>query len=155
LAGVTPGDYRLKVSTGGNGYVKSARFGSIDALNPPFRIDGPGQFDIVIGLNSGTVDATVLDNKQKPVDHSTVVLVPDPPSRQRFDLYYAAETDESGLARFVSVAPGDYKVFAWDDVPSDAWQDPDFIRGYEAQGESIHVNEGSTQNLQLRLISRP
>jgi protocatechuate 3,4-dioxygenase beta subunit len=156
MEGVTPGDYRLKVNTGGlKGYVKSARFGSIDALNPPFRIDGPGQFDIVIGLNSGSVDATVLDNKRKPSNDATVVLVPDPPLRQRFDLYYTAGTDDSGRARFASIAPGDYKVFAWDDVPADAWQDPDFIRAYEDRGEAVHVSEGSTQNVQPRLISKP
>ena len=54
LAGVTPGDYRLRVSTAGSkGYVKFARFGAADALNPPFRIDGPGQLDVVISSLSG------------------------------------------------------------------------------------------------------
>ncbi len=153
LAGVTPGDYRLKVNTGGlRGFVKSARFGGINALNPPFHIDGPGQFDITIGLNAGSIDATVLDDDQKPFFGATVVLVPDPPRRQRFDLYYALGSDQSGRTHFDIVAPGDYKIFAWDDVPADAWQDPDFIRSYEDRGRSVHITEGAQSTIDLRVL---
>jgi hypothetical protein len=154
LSGVTPGDYRLKVSSNGalKSYVKTARFGGIDALNPPFRIDGPGQLDVVISLNSGSVDAMVFDDVQKPFTDATVVLVPDPPKRQRFDLYYATGSDSSGKAHFEGVAPGDYKIFAWDDVPGDSWQDADFLRPYEDRGKSVHVGEGSTESLELRAL---
>src|SRR5262249_7655133 len=90
LGGVTPGDYRLKVETRGlKGYIKSALFGAVDALNPPFHIDGPGQFDLVIGISSGSLEAVALDEKQNPFPDATVVLVPDPPRRERFDLYAA------------------------------------------------------------------
>jgi hypothetical protein len=93
---VTPGEYRLKVGTGRfGGYIKSARYGAVDALNPPFRIDGPGQFEIVVGTNSGALDAVVVDDAQKPSPGATVVLVPDPPRRQRFDLFDAVASDSS------------------------------------------------------------
>ena len=126
LSGVTPGDYRLKVNTGRlKGYVKAARYGAVDALNPAFHVDGPGQFEIVIGLNSGSLDATILDNAKKPFNDATVVLVPDPPRRQRFDLYSAGGSDPSGHVHFDSLAPGDYRLFAWDDVPAGASRNPD------------------------------
>jgi len=154
LSGVTPGDYRLKVTSNSSlkSYVKAARFGGIDALNPPFHIDGPGQLDIVMSLNAGSVDAMILDDAQKPFYDATVVLVPDPPRRQRFDLYYAEGSDATGRARFAGVAPGDYKMFAWDDVPGDSWQDPDFIRLYEDRGKPVHVSEGSSENVELRVL---
>jgi hypothetical protein len=152
FAGVTPGDYRLKVETRGlKSYIKSARFGAVDALNPPFRIDGPGQFDIVIGINSGSLEAVALDEKQNPFPDATVVLVPDPPRRERFDLY-AAGADASGRVRLSGLAPGDYKVFAWDDVQADAWQDPDFIRRYEDRGKPVHISEGSNELIQLNVL---
>jgi hypothetical protein len=156
LAAVTPGEYRLKVGTGRfGGYIKSARYGAVDALNPPFRIDGPGQFEIVVGPNSGALDAVVVDDAQKPSPGATVVLVPDPPRRQRFDLFDAVASDSSGRVRFENLAPGDYKVFAWDDVPADAWQDPDFLRVYESRGKSVHISEGSREGIELRLIRTP
>jgi hypothetical protein len=40
------------------------------------------------------------------------------------------------------VAPGDYGVFAWADVESGAWQDPEFMRLYEGRGVSIRMGEG-------------
>jgi len=153
LAGVTPGEYRLKVGTGRvKGYVKSARYGAIDALNPPFRIDGPGQLEIVVGTATCELDAITMDEAQKPFPQATVVLVPDPPRRQRFDLYYAVASDSSGRVHLDRLAPGDYKLFAWDDVPSDAWQDPEFLRLYEDRGKPVHVSEGGRETVELRLL---
>jgi hypothetical protein len=120
-------------------------------MNPPFRIDGPGQIEIVMSLNSGSLDLTVLDDTQKTFSDATVVLIPDPPRRQRFDLYSAAGSDAAGHVHFDGLAPGDYKVFAWDDVPADAWQDPDFMRPYEDRGKAVHITEGSTENVEIRL----
>jgi hypothetical protein len=152
FSGVTPGDYRLKVETRGfKGYIKSARFGGVDALNPPFRIDGPGQIDIVIGLTAGSLEAVALDETQKVFPDATVVLIPDPPRRERFDLY-AAAAGPSGRVRFTGLAPGDYKLFAWDDVPADAWQDPDFIRAFEDRGRPVHITEGSNETIQLNVL---
>jgi hypothetical protein len=153
FGGVTPGEYRLNVNPRGvKGYVKSARFGALDALNPPFHINGPGQFEIVLSPNTGAVNALVAGSTQKPVFDATVVLIPDPPRRQRFDLYHVAGSDASGHVGFQDVAPGDYKVFAWGDVVADAWQDPDFVRSYEGRGKPVRIFEGGRENVELSVI---
>jgi hypothetical protein len=153
---VTPGDYQIKVGLAGlGGYIKSARYGAADALNPPFHIDTAGQLDILVSMNAGSLDGIVLDNTQKPFQDATVVLVPDAPRRQRFDLYHAVGSDASGRFRLNGLAPGNYRIFAWDDVPADAWQDPDFLRTYEDRGRPVAITEGSNQNLELRLIFQP
>jgi hypothetical protein len=155
LSGVTPGEYRLKVETRGfPGYIKSARVGAIDALNPPFQLNGPGQLEIVLSLNSGSLDAVVLDEMQKPFSNARVVLVPDPPRRNRLDLYDAGASDAFGRIGFQGLTPGDYRIFAWDDVPTDAWEDPDFIRLYEDRGRSLRIGEGSTGNIELKVIPK-
>jgi protocatechuate 3,4-dioxygenase beta subunit len=152
--GVTPGEYRLKVSGGRiTGYIKSARFGAVDALNPPFHIDGPGEFDVSLSPNAGSVDLIVVNNEGKAPSDATIVVVPDPPRRQRFDLYYVAGSP-NGRLHLDGIAPGDYKVFAWDDVPGDAWQDADFMRAYEDRGKPVHILEGGSANVELRLIPR-
>jgi protocatechuate 3,4-dioxygenase beta subunit len=153
--GVTPGDYRFKVSGGRmKSYIKSARFGAIDALNPPFHIDGPGEFDVILSPNAGWIDAIVTNNEGKASSDATVVIVPDPPRRQRFDLYYVAGSDPNGRLHLDGIAPGDYKVFAWDDVPGDAWQDADFMRAYEDRGKPVHITEGGSASVELQLIPR-
>jgi hypothetical protein len=152
--GVTPGDYRLKVSGGRTkSYIKSARFGAIDALTAPFYIDGPGEFDVVLSPNAGSIDVIITNDDGKASSDATVVLVPDPPRRQRFDLYYVTGSP-NGRLHLDGIAPGDYRAFAWDDVPGDAWQDADFMRAYEDRGKPVHISESGTESVELRLISR-
>ena len=50
------------------------------------------------------------------------------------------------------ITPGDYKLFAWENVEAGAWQNPDFIQGYENAGRPIRINEGSNESLQLPVI---
>jgi 5-hydroxyisourate hydrolase-like protein (transthyretin family)/uncharacterized protein (DUF2141 family) len=151
LTGVTPGEYRLTV-TPRAGYVKFARFGSIDALNPPFPVNGPGQLEILISPSTGALDAVIQFDATKKFPGATIVLVPDPPHRQRFDIYYAAAADDSGRVHLDTLAPGDYRVFAWDDVPADSWQDPDFLRSYEHLGKPARITEGGRASVELDLI---
>ena len=87
-----------------------------------------------------------------PIPEATVVLVPEPPFRNRLDLYDVKATDSAGRAHLTDIAPGDYRIFAWDDIPADAWQDPDFIRPYESRGMPVHVSEGSQENIELKVI---
>jgi Carboxypeptidase regulatory-like domain len=153
LTGVTPGDYRLKIRIGGpSAYIKSARYGSIDALNAPFHIGGPGELQISVSQNSASLDGFVGDDSQRPIENATVVLVPNPPRRDQLELYYSTASDVSGRVHFDGIAPGDYRVFAWEDVPADAWQDPDFIRSFEDRAAPVHLDERGLVRIQVRLI---
>jgi hypothetical protein len=51
-----------------------------------------------------------------------------------------------------SIAPGEYKVFAWDEVEDRAWEDTDFIRLYETRGKAVTMREGSTEQVQISSI---
>ena len=51
-----------------------------------------------------------------------------------------------------NIPPGDYKLFAWENVEPGAWQDSDFIQRYESSGQTIRINEGSNETPQLRVI---
>lgn len=156
LSGVTPGDYQLRVKSGGNVFVKEANLGGINALDPPFHVGaGAGPLDILLSMNTASVDALVVDDKQNPVDDATVILIPEPPLRGRIDLYEVGGTDLSGRVHMKGVTPGDYRVFAWDEIPGDAWQDSDFLRPYESRGRLIHVSEAGLETVQVDLISRP
>jgi hypothetical protein len=148
-------EYRLAVAgMPRNAYVKAARLGGADVLNEGLRLDRPpnGQLDILVSPNAGTVDGTVSNDKQEPSINVSVVLVPDAAHRQRSDLYRTISTDALGHFHLEGVAPGDYKAFAWEDVETGAWQDPDFIRLYEERGKPIRVSENGQANIELRLI---
>jgi protocatechuate 3,4-dioxygenase beta subunit len=155
LEGLVPGDFRVSLQgVPPDGYIKSMRLGNVDVLNDGLHILGPPEalLEIVIGANAGKVEGSVVNAQQQPLSNRTVVLVPDFRLRQRMDLYKVVSTDNAGRFRMQGVTPGEYKLFAWDDVETGAWQDPAFISTYENGGRPIHINESTNENLQLPVI---
>lgn len=155
LDGMAPGDFRVKVvQLPAGGYVKSMRLGNADVLNDGLHLSGPpqGLLEIVIGANAGNIEGSVSNDRQQAVPNGAVVLVPDLRFRQRSDLYKVVSTDNAGRFRITGVTPGDYKLFAWENVESGAWQDPEFIGAYENAGRPIHIYQGSSENVQLQVI---
>jgi hypothetical protein len=152
---VGPGDYRVQIQgLPRNAYIKIARFGAADALAQGLEVEGPprGSLDILVSANTGALDGLVTDARQSPSANTQVALVPDPTKRQRPDLYRAISTDANGKFRLEGIPPGDYKVFAWEDVENGAWQDPNFIRSYEESGRTVRIPENGTGTVELRVI---
>lgn len=155
LLGIPPDDYRIVVlGTPRNSYIKSALLNGVEVLNDGIHLDAQpnGPLQIVVSLDTGKVDGLVLDAKNNPAAEVTAVLVPEARRSKRTELYRTVTTDTSGRFHLENVAPGDYTVFAWEDVESGAWQDPEFLRRYEERGRRIHV-EGNTQaSVEIRVI---
>jgi hypothetical protein len=61
--------------------------------------------------------------------------------------------DDNGNFQFTGVRPGKYKLFAWEEVDNDLWQDPEFRKKYENRANEITVGPSETQNTQLRVIA--
>jgi hypothetical protein len=152
---VPSGTYRVNPVPAQQGtYLKSIRLGNTDILNNGLQIERQpeGAMEIVLGTDVSTIEGRVLDQKQEPIREVTVALVPDISVRKRTDLYRTAPTDTSGKFQLKDVAPGDYKLFAWDGVESGAWLDPIFIRSYEERGRPIRVTERSSQTVELSVL---
>jgi hypothetical protein len=152
---MVPGDFRVTLQgVPPSGYIRSMRLGNADVLNDGLHMSGPpeGLLEIVIGANAGRIQGTVVNARQQTLSNRTVVLVPDLRLRHRTDLYKVVSTDSMGQFRIEGVAPGGYKLFAWDNVESGAWHDPAFIGAYENVGRPVLIYEGTNENLQLPVI---
>jgi hypothetical protein len=134
-------------------YVRSMRFGKDDVLGDGLRIESPSakRMEVVVGTNGGVVAGRILRDKRIPVVNARAVLVPNA-ARRRGDLYKSAFTDDTGQFEIRGVAPGDYKLFAWELVEFGAWQDPQFIKLYENRGTSVRVNAGGRHSVDTVLI---
>jgi hypothetical protein len=156
ITGVPPGNYRLSVGAlPRNTYVKAALIGGVDVLNAgglPLDGEPRGGLEILLGNSPGAVEAAVVDSRQLPLSGVTVVLVPDSARRKRYDLFRQATSDATGRIRIENVVPGDYKVFAWEVVDSNAWTDPDFLRNYENNGVTVRVSEGGRPAVDVQAI---
>ena len=104
--------------------------------------DSQSTLDIIVSRGGGTIEGTVLDAQRNPLAAVRVILIPDLPRRQNAMLYKYVDSNTKGVFNLNSVAPGRYKLFAWEEVPPGAEQDPDFIRDYDLLGTSVNVSAG-------------
>jgi len=156
---IAPDDYRIVVlNLPRNSYIKSGRLAGTDVLNSGLRIDTQpnAPLEIVVSFDTGKLDGLVLDGRNQPAANVAAVLVPDANRNKRRELYKSGTTDASGRFHLEGIAPGDYTVFAWEDVESGAWQDPEFVRRYEDRGRRVHIDERGQTSVELNIIpARP
>jgi hypothetical protein len=159
LQNVSPMEYRVRVAGLPSGaYVMAGRIGTDDAVNRPFTINGDQQvaLQLQIGFSAGKVTGTVVDSKGDPYQGALATLIPDEARRLRTDVYFSVPTDQNGRFSFSNVPPGSYKLFAWEDIPGGAYQDPDYIQRFEDRGQILKVDAGASTDAQVTVIpARP
>jgi carboxypeptidase family protein len=153
---VSDGKYRLHVAGFPEEfYVKSARWGGSEALDSGLEVghgQSAGALDVELTLTGGHVDGVVVQN-QKPVPGALVALVPDPPYRDRDDMFSSKLTDAMGRFSLLGLPPGDFKLFAWERTDGMNFRDPEFQSAYENRGTPVHIKEREGQTVQLELIT--
>ena len=156
IRNVPPDHYVLDIGGMPPGfYVKSIRAGDLDVLADGLTVTGAGTIDVAIAVASdgSAVQGVVRDKNEQPVSGATILLAPD--RRSRADLFRTTTTDQNGHYECAAITPGNYEMFAWEDVEPMAWQDPDFLEGYEKQGEKMALKPGTRAGLDLHLAIRP
>jgi hypothetical protein len=100
------------------------------------------------------VGGTVVNAEtSQPATAVTVVLIPREKERQDQSYFYSTtNTDQYGNFTFNRVTPGDYQVYAWEDVQYGQWFDPEWMKTYEGKGEMLTAKEGSPVNVKLTMI---
>jgi hypothetical protein len=107
---------------------------------------------IVRVSNESALDGIAVNEEVQFQPNVKVVLVPESSLRDQWGLYRDTTTDAAGRFRIAGLTPGNYKVFAWEDVQKGAWQDPEFIRVYEDNGVAISIEEGSRATVRVTMI---
>src|SRR5215471_632567 len=108
--------------------------------------------EVIINPAGAAVTVTVQDAKSRAVPDATVALVPEASRRQTLMWFKTGFTDDRGRITLNGVAPGDYKIFAWERTPMRAYQSDDFLRGYETQGKFVHVDLAGRLDATVNLI---
>jgi hypothetical protein len=86
------------------------------------------------------------------VPGARVVLVPDAARRELTHLYQSTTTDDSGRFHLQGIAPGDYSLFAWEDVEEGQWQDAEFLKRHESAARSFRISESSRETIETVAI---
>lgn len=153
IPAVLPDDYWLTVKPPSGYYVKSARIGGQDAWREQF-LAGAGDLDIVLGQDGATLTVQVADADGRPVPGSEVILGRDPLAPgYGFDDVAVSLADDNGQAVFKSVAPGDYRLLAYDDLWTNTpVMSPDFFEAHAADGTQIKLDANGNRTVQFKVL---
>lgn len=135
-------------------YIKSIKYGDQDVLGKVLDLShgaAAGQLSVVLSNDGGRVEGAVLDDQQNP-RWGTVVLVPESSRRGQIYRYKTTTTDQYGRFALSGIPPGEYKLFAWEDIENDAYYDPGFLERYEDLGETISISENTQVTSTLKVI---
>jgi len=155
LKGVGDGTYMARVwGQGKDCYLKDVQYAGSSALEDGFTVKGgaAGTLEITISSRGARVQGTVADSDGLRAVGVRVVLVPEPPRRGQSRLFKEQITDQYGHFELRGIAPGDYKLFSWEEAESGAWEDPEFLKPFEGKGEKITLQEGDQKTLNLTAI---
>ena len=93
----------------------------------------------------------VIDAQQQPAAGTTVVLVHDDALRYRVN-EKSISADAAGRFQLDGLAPGNYKLFAWEKIDRNAWNDPAIMQEYERFATPLRVEAGGKTAVELKAI---
>jgi hypothetical protein len=155
LRDVSEGLYRL--STSGQTqdcYLKSIRYAGMEVSDDEFNVIRGTQaiLEVTISSRGAHIQGMVTDADGLPAVGVWVALVPDDAHLNEFHLFKQRTTDQYGRYDIRGIAPGDYKLFSWEQVEQNAWEDPDFLKQFGSKGQSISLQEGDGKSMDLVAI---
>jgi len=156
LKRVNPDKYKVVVIGLPKGvYLQTARIGEQEVLESglDLRQGGSGPIELVIAGPGGELNGGVTNEKGEPVPGAIVSTVPKD-AKGRADLFRTNNTDQNGNFLIRDVVPGEYQMFAWEDIDPGAAEDDEFRKPFESRAATVKLAEGSTQSVRLTLITR-
>jgi hypothetical protein len=152
IAAQQEGSYRVKASGLPEGfYLKDARLNDADVLNGSAGFSASGNLNILIGQTTARVDGRVIDEQQHAVAGVEAILIPDD-HRNRAELFKRAVTDHEGRFSIPGIAPGDYKIFAWENIETNSYFDEAVVQRFEQRGTRVRVTESSRTTVEVKRI---
>lgn len=153
LSGVTAGVWDLVLSSLPEGlWMKSANLGGLDISKGEFNVSPGNQaMHIVLSANGVQISGKVSEDGQPHT--AVVVLAPTAHELQGLSrMYHSTPAREDGTFLFKGVPPGNYKLFAFEEIEPQSWLDPEFLRPVEQLGEQVSLQEGERATRQLTPI---
>src|SRR4026208_512877 len=135
-------------------YISGMRQGGLDIRNEGTIDVRTSMLPLEIRLSSGagSIRGVVDALGSSVASNAEVVLVPQFSRRQNVMFYDRTRIDDKGQFTFQGIAPGEYKVFAFEQLPDTAERNPAFIARYETLGQTVIVNASTTAEIRIRLL---
>jgi len=141
---VPPGVWDINVRpVPAGGYIKSMQLGTQDVLTEEMRI-GPGSsgpLNIVVSARGAQVEGNVQAESEQR--RSLIVLAPWGKFRHVASFFRVTMSDEKGHFELRGITPGEYRLFAFDDMKPQRWLEPGYLDRFEKEADKLGITEGA------------
>ena len=136
-------------------YLKSVRVAGREVPNTEVSIGGRNsEIDLLLSPAGGHIEGTTLNDKHEPVSSSYVFLVPDFSDKINADLIRPTRSDLKGKFVIRGVPPGNYKLFAFEDVElNEMLNQPELLKNYDQSSQSVKVEEAGKYTVELKPVA--
>ena len=147
---VPPGRYRVRVIAMNGGYVYSLRSGSLDLLREELIVPAGGNtpaIEVVLRDGGGTVKVHVQSDSAEK--QGRILLMPEfAPSQPPISIGIDPNRDQE----YGNLAPGDYKVLAFDSLDGIEYNNPDFLAKYSMKAARVTLYAHTTSPVTVELV---
>lgn len=136
------------------GYLKSMKLGDRDVSTEDMTIapDTSAPLKIVVSTQGATVTGDVESAGLATGKQAVAFLAPEGKFSRVLGFYRRVLADDKGHFEMRGIHPGAYRVFAFEELGENDWQNPDFLKSFAARGEAVTLEEGRTAEVKLKPI---
>lgn len=151
---VTPAVYLINPSCEAGAYLKSMHFGDQDVSDGKIDLTQQtgGALNIVCATDVGRIQGSVQNENGEAAVEVMITIAPDDEHEGRLDLHYQLASDQNGKFDYHDIAPGDYKVFAWESMDYEVMQSPEGLKAFESRAAAVTVPPGGNASVQVKVI---
>lgn len=150
LKNVPPGVWDIGVDPiPKGGYLKSMLLGDVDVLRADMNVtaETKAPLEIVVSRAGAQLKGTVEGGLAR-----VVLAAPVGDEAGVLSFYNLATVDEHGAFEMNSMTPGEYRLYAFEDLAYGAWFDPEFLQPYAERGTPVELKAGSKLEVTVQAI---
>src|SRR5262249_21695256 len=129
-------------------YLKSIRFGEQETRGS--RIDlsaASSRLTLAFAAGAGQVSGSIQSAIDTPRSGAFVTIAPAGSMADRADLVRTVTAQFDGAFQIRNLAPGDYRIFAWEDFDSGLARALEFRHLLEGQSTPVTVRAGGSESI--------
>jgi hypothetical protein len=135
--------------------VKSIRLGDREIKDGEIDLTAgaSGPLNILLASDGGAIEGNVQTADGKPSEGTEITVAPSDEYSGRSDLLKRVTTDAAGNFQIKDVAPGDYRVYAWEIDLDQSPRSAEFRKLFEGRRAVVSVGPNAKASVQLNVIT--
>ena len=158
IQNLSPMNYRMRLYNVPAGfYLKAIRLGSQEVQRAGIDLSAgvatSGELSVVLAQGAGSVEGLARDAKDEPRANTTVVLVRKEAWIGFAESIRSATSGPDGKFQFAQLAPGEYELYAFEEIDNGAWFDPEVLRAARDQSKTVRVEKGAVAAADVKAVA--